>query len=136
MKKYFSMLPIYNLIISLIVIIVFNIIGIAVIPLIAIMIYGGITILGIIVATFENIKDIKNIKQIILKIFINFLITLLVYTIVLVVLFEINDYLQSIIIALQLTLETVVAYGIILIIKYKKMINKWRISRDIRIWCV
>lgn len=124
MKKYFSMLPIYNLIISLIVIIVFNIIGIAVIPLIAIMIYGGITILGIIVATFENIKDIKNIKQIILKIFINFLITLLVYTIVLVVLFEINDYLQSIIIALQLTLETVVAYGIILIIKYKKMINK------------
>lgn len=67
MKKYFSILPIINLIMIIIFLIVMNIIGIAIIPLLIIFIYGGIAIVGIFVALLEKNNNIKNIKQIIFK---------------------------------------------------------------------
>ena len=67
MKKYFSILPIINLIMIIIFLIVMNIIGIAIIPLLIIFIYGDIAIVGIFVALLEKNNNIKNIKQIIFK---------------------------------------------------------------------
>lgn len=120
MKKYFSILPIINLIMIIIFLIVMNIIGIAIIPLLIIFIYGGIAIVGIFVALLEKNNNIKNIKQIIFKICINFLLTLLIYYLGLLVIFKFNSLLNTFIAAIKLTLESVLAYGITLINKFRK----------------
>ena len=120
MKKYFSILPIINLIMIIIFLIVMNIIGIAIIPLLIIFIYGGIAIVGIFVALLEKNNNIKNIKQIIFKICINFLLTLLIYYLGLLVIFKFNSLLNTFIAAIKLTIESVLAYGITLINKFRK----------------
>ena len=120
MKKYFSILPIINLIMIIIFLIVMNIIGIAIIPLLIIFIYGGIAIVGIFVALLEKNNNIKNIKQKIFKICINFLLTLLIYYLGLLVIFKFNSLLNTFIAAIKLTLESVLAYGITLINKFRK----------------
>ena len=120
MKKYFSILPIINLIMIIIFLIVMNIIGIAIIPLLIIFIYGGIAIVGIFVALLEKNNNIKNIKQIIFKICISFLLTLLIYYLGLLVIFKFNSLLNTFIAAIKLTLESVLAYGITLINKFRK----------------
>lgn len=67
MKKYFSMIPIINLIMIVTLLIIFCIISIAIIPLLLLWIYGGIAIVSIIVACLENINEIRNMKEVLLK---------------------------------------------------------------------
>lgn len=67
MKKFFSLLPIYNFLTLIILWLLFNIIGIAIIPLVLIAIFGGIAIIGLLTAKFENISNLKNLKIIIFK---------------------------------------------------------------------
>lgn len=67
MKKYFSMIPIINLIMIVTLLIIFCIISIAIIPLLLLCIYGGIAIVSIIVACLENINEIRNMKEVLLK---------------------------------------------------------------------
>lgn len=123
MKKYFSMIPIINLIMIVTLLIIFCIISIAIIPLLLLLIYGGIAIVSIIVACLENINEIRNMKEVLLKIFINFLLTLLVYSIGIIFLYQKTDISAFFLITLKLTLESILAYGITLVIKYKKIKN-------------
>lgn len=123
MKKYFSMIPIINLIMIVTLLIIFCIISIAIIPLLLLWIYGGIAIVSIIVACLENINEIRNMKEVLLKIFINFLLTLLVYSIGIIFLYQKTDISAFFLITLKLTLESILAYGITLVIKYKKVKN-------------
>ncbi len=123
MKKYFSMIPIINLIMIVTLLIIFCIISIAIIPLLLLWIYGGIAIVSIIVACLENINEIRNMKEVLLKIFINFLLTLLVYSIGIIFLYQKTDISAFFLITLKLTLESILAYGITLVIKYKKIKN-------------
>ena len=67
MKKYFSMIPIINLIMIVTLLIIFCIISIAIIPLLLLWIYGGIAIVSIIVACLENINEIRNMKEVLQK---------------------------------------------------------------------
>jgi hypothetical protein len=124
MKKYFSMVPIINLIMIIMLFIIFCVISIAIIPLVLLWIYGGIAIVSVIVARLENINNIRNLKEVILKIFINFLLTLLVYNIGLMFIFRTADISRVFLTVLILTLESILAYGITLIIKYSKIKNK------------
>ena len=123
MKKYFSMIPIINLIMIVTLLIIFCIISIAITPLLLLWIYGGIAIVSIIVACLENINEIRNMKEVLLKIFINFLLTLLVYSIGIIFLYQKTDISAFFLITLKLTLESILAYGITLVIKYKKIKN-------------
>ena len=123
MKKYFSMIPIINLIMIVTLLIIFCIISIAIIPLLLLWIYGGIAIVSIIVACLENINEIRNMKEVLLKIFINFLLTLLVYSIGIIFLYQKTDISAFFLITLKLTLKSILAYGITLVIKYKKIKN-------------
>ena len=125
MKKYFSMLSIINLTMLVILLVIFYIIGIAIIPLVLLWIYGGIAIAGIFVARLENINNIRNMKEVILKIFINFLLTLLFYNIGFLFLFGTADISAVFLTTLKLTLESILAYGITLIIKYRKLTKKF-----------
>lgn len=125
MKKYFSLLSIINLTMLVILLVIFYIIGIAIIPLVILLIYGGIAIVSIFVARLENINNIRNTKEVILKIFINFLLTLLVYNIGFLFLFGTADISAVFLTALKLTLESILAYGITLIIKYRKITKKF-----------
>lgn len=103
--------------------IIFCIISIAITPLLLLWIYGGIAIVSIIVACLENINEIRNMKEVLLKIFINFLLTLLVYSIGIIFLYQKTDISAFFLITLKLTLESILAYGITLVIKYKKIKN-------------
>lgn len=123
MKKYFSMIPIINLIMIVTLLIIFCIISIAIIPLLLLWIYGGIAIVSIIVACLENINEIRNMKEVLLKIFINFLLTLLVYSIGIIFLYQKTDISAFFLITLKLALESILAYGITLVIKYKEIKN-------------
>lgn len=125
MKKYFSLLSIINLTMLVILLVIFYIIGIAIIPLVILWIYGGIAIVSIFVARLENINNIRNMKEVILKIFINFLLTLLVYNIGFLFLYVTADISAVFLTALKLTLESILAYGITLIIKYRKITKKF-----------
>lgn len=125
MKKYFSMVPIINLIMIIMLFIIFCVISIAIIPLVLIWIYGGIAIVSVIVARLENINNIRNLKEVILKIFINFLLTLLFYNIGFLFLFGTADISAVFLTTLKLTLESILAYGITLIIKYRKLTKKF-----------
>lgn len=123
MKKYFSMIPIINLIMIVTLLIIFCIISIAIIPLLLLWIYGGIAIVSIIVACLENINEIRNMKEVLLKIFINFLLTLLVYSIGFIFLYQKTDISAFFLTTIKLSLECILAYGITLIIKYRKIKN-------------
>lgn len=121
MKKYFSKIVVYNFVILLILYILFKFISITIIPLVAITFFGGIAVLGILTAKFENISMLKNLKSVLIKILLNYLFMVIVYNIMLLLIFHFTDIIRIFTISIIFSLETILPYGITLILKYKQI---------------
>lgn len=119
MKKYFSLLPIFNFLILIVLWILFNIIGIAIIPLVLIAIFGGIAVIGLLTAKFENISNINNLKIIIYKIALNYIMIALIYNVMLSFILHFSNLSRIFVISNILAIESILPFGITLILKFK-----------------
>ena len=124
MKKFFTILPIFNVIIAFFYMILWNNMDsfendagfVITLFVMIILIYGGIAVIGIIAGIIEKTVTAKTL---VIKIIVNFIFSFVLIYIVLFYGMRNYGLYDAFKQSLLLTLENILGYGITLMVKYK-----------------